>query len=190
MAVVTLSKLIAGKAMEGKDVNYLVAVMTSRLQAEEAYFALRKAELPIDQLDILGRGFKSADDFGLINPNDEASKQVNGLSNWTILFGFAAGYCFNLLTGIEILSWAGEIGNHILGGIFGAAAGAFGAYVSGTLTGFTVGSGDAIAYRNRLNAGKYLIIASGTGAFIRQATQLIREFEPENLQGYVETVSA
>ncbi|WP_017325178.1 hypothetical protein [Synechococcus sp. PCC 7336] len=168
--------------------NYLVAVMTNRVRAEEAYFALRKAELPIEQLDILGRGYKTADEFGLINPNDEAEKQANGLAYWVIPFGFAAGYLFNLLTNIEIVGWLGDIGNHILGGFFGAAAGAFGAFVSGTLTGWTVGSGDAIAYRNRLNAGKYLIIAQGNGAFIERATQLIRQYEPENLQGYVETV--
>ena len=173
-----------------KSINYLVAVMPDRIQAEEAYFALRKAELPIEQLDILGRGYKTADEYGLINPNDEAEKQVNGLAYWVMPFGFAAGFLFNLLTGIEIISWLGNIGNHILGGVFGAAAGAFGAYVSGTLTGWTVGSGDAIAYRNRLNAGKYLIIAKGADAFVERATQLIRQYDPENLQGYIETAGA
>lgn len=94
------------------------------------------------------------------------------------------------ITGIEIISWLGDVGNHIVGGFFGAAAGAFGAFVSSTLTGWTVGSGDAIAYRNRLNAGKYLIIAKGSDAFMREATQLLRQYEPENLQGYVETARA
>lgn len=176
--------------MNGKDTNYLVAVMASRIQAEKAYFALRKAELPIEQLDILGRGYKTADEYGLINPNDEAEKQVNGLAYWVIPFGFAAGFAFNLLTGIEIFSWLGNVGNHVLGGLLGAASGAFGAYVSGTLTGWTVSSGDAITYRNRLNAGKYLIIAKGADTFVEQATQLIRQYNPENLQGYVETTSA
>jgi hypothetical protein len=176
--------------MNGESTNYLVAVLTNRIQAEAAYLTLQKANLPIEQLDILGRGYKTADEFGLINPNDEATKQVDWLASWVIVFGFAAGYLFNLLTGIEIISWLGNVGNHILGGLFGAAAGTFGAFVTGTLSGWTVGSGDAIAYRNRLNAGKYLVIAKGTDAFMQEATRLLRQYEPENLQGYVETTVA
>ena len=178
------------KAMSGNNTNYLVAVLPDRIQAEAAYLALQQANLSIEQLDILGRGYKTADEFGLINPNDEAAKQMDQLANWVVPFGFAAGYLFNLLTGIEIISWLGEVGNHILGGLFGAAAGAFGAFTTGALSGWTVGSGDAIAYRNRLNAGKYLIIAKGTEVFVEEATQLLRQYGPENLQGYVEPARA
>lgn len=176
--------------MNEKKTNYLVAVLSDRFQAEAAYIELQKSNLPIGQLDILGRGYKTADEFGLINPNDEAAKQTNGLANWVVPFGFVAGYLFNLLTGIEIISWLGDVGNHILGGVFGAAAGAFGAFATGTLSGWTVGSGDALAYRNRLNAGKYLIIAKGVDSFVQDAARLIRRYDPENLQGYVEEPSA
>ena len=172
--------------MKEKQTNYLVAVLENRRQAEAVYFDLQKANLFIDQIDILGRGHKSADEFGLINPNQAAITQINGLASWVIPFGFVAGYLFNLLTGIEIISWAGDIGNHILGGIFGAAAGAFGAFATGSLSGLTTASGDALAYRNRLNAGKYLIIAQGEESFVQEATKLIRQYNPENLQGYVE----
>jgi hypothetical protein len=169
-----------------QKINYLVAVLGDRIQAEAAYQTLENAKLPIAQIDILGRGYKSADEFGLINPNNAAKGQMSQLAYGLIPFGFGAGYIFNLLTGIEIASWLGPIGNHIVGGLLGAASGAFGAFVTGTLSGWTTGSGDAIAYRNRLNAGKYLIIAKGADAFVREATRLLRQYEPENLQGYVE----
>lgn len=94
------------------------------------------------------------------------------LASWVIPLGFAAGYLFNLLTDIEIVSWLPEVGNHILGGFFAADAGVFGAFVTGTLS------------------GKYLIIAKGTDAFIQEATQLLRQYGPENLQGHVETTRA
>ncbi|MEO0853667.1 MAG: hypothetical protein AAFY15_09215 [Cyanobacteria bacterium J06648_11] len=68
----------------------------------------------------------------------------------------------------------------------GAAGGAMGAFVVGRLTGFTASSGDALAYRNRLNAGKYLIVAQGSDALVRQVTAVVRRFEPENIQGYEE----
>jgi hypothetical protein len=172
--------------MTGNATNYLVAVLPNRIEAESAYLSLKDARLPIESLDILGRGFKSADDFGLINPNEAAQKQSEQLANGLVPFGFVAGFLFNVLTGIELISWIGPMGNHLLGGVFAAAAAALGAAMTGALTGWTTGSGDAIAYRNRLNAGKYLIIATGTAAFTREATRLLRQHNLENIQGYVE----
>ncbi|MCX7592907.1 MAG: hypothetical protein N2235_03920 [Fischerella sp.] len=165
--------------------NYLVAVLPDRLQAEEAYSALEKAGLPTNQIDILGKGYKSADEYKLIDPNLQAKKGVSRLSIWLIPFGFVAGYAFNLLTGIEIFP-IGSLGNHLIGGLLGAAAGALGAYLVGGGVGLTVGSGDALPYRNRLNEGKYLIVVKGSEQLTRQATRILRQFEPENLQGYGE----
>jgi len=172
--------------MTSQSTNYLVAVLTNRLQAEAAYRSLKSADLPIEDVAILGQGYRSADDYGLINPDDEAQKQTQSLRAWLLPFGFAAGFAFNWLTGIEITSWVGDFGNHCLGGLLGLGAGAIGAAMTGRLTGWTVASSDAIAYRNRINAGKYILIATGPGAFVRDATQRLRQFNPENLQGYVE----
>ena len=170
--------------------NYLIAVLSDRIQAEEAYSALEKENLPTEQISILGKGYQSADEFGFIEPNQQAGKQSSKLAYWLIPFGFVAGYAFNLLTGIEIFSSLGSVGNHIIGGALGAASGALGALFVGGAVGWTVGSGDALAYRNRLNAGKYIVVVKGTDAVVRQATRILRQFEPENIQGYKEPVSA
>ncbi len=169
--------------------NYLIAVLANRFEAEAAYTALEKENFSTEQINILGQGYKSADEFGFIEPNKQAGKQSKKLLYWVIPFGFVAGYAFNLLSGIEIFSWAGAIGNHLIGGILGAVSGGLGAIFVGGAVGLTVGSGDALAYRNRLNAGKYLIVFKGTEAQVRQATRVIRQFEPENIQGYTEPVS-
>lgn len=167
--------------------NYLVAVLSNRTQAEAAYSALKKEGLPPEQIDILGNGYKNADEYGLINPNNQARKGATRLVYWLIPFGFLAGYLFNWLTGIDIFPVLGAFGNHFIGGLLGAASGALGAYLVGGAVGLTVGSGDALAYRNRLNVGKYLIVIKGTEELKRQATRILRQFEPENIQGYVET---
>ena len=52
--------------------NYVIAVFPDRIQAEAAYSALEKAELPMEQVSILGKGYKSADEFGLIDPGQQA----------------------------------------------------------------------------------------------------------------------
>ena len=165
--------------------NYLVAVLPDRNQAEAAYSALAKEGLSSNQINVLGEGYKSADEYGLINPTVAASKETKRELYWLMSFGFVAGFVFNWLTSIQLLPIA-PIGNHIIGGIFGAAAGVLGASLSGRTIGLTIGSGDALPYRNRLNAGKYLIIVEGTDELTRQATSVLRQFEPENIQGYTE----
>ncbi len=165
--------------------NYLVAVLPDRMQVEEAYTALEKEGIPRSDLTILGKGYKNADEFGLINPNQQAEKQIRRLVYWLIPFGFGGGYVFNQLTGIYLLP-VGGIGNHIIGGLLGAVSGAMGAFFVGGGVGLTLGSGDALPYRNRLNEGKYLIVVKGSETLTRKATGILRQFEPENIQGYVE----
>jgi len=163
--------------------NYLVAVLGDRIQAEAAYLALEKDGI---KSTILGRGYKSADEFGLIDPNEEAKKQVRLMAIWLIPFGFFAGFTFSFITGLETFAWAGQIGNHIIGGLLGAVSGALGSVVSGGGVGLIIGGGDALPYRNRLDAGKYLIVVQNTENVTRQATRVLRQFEPENIQGYAD----
>jgi len=166
--------------------NYLVAVLPDRMQAEEAYTALEKQGLPMNQISILGRGYKSADDFGFLDPKEQANKQAKLMSYWLVPFGFFAGIAFSLSTGLNTFAWAGEIGNHLIGGILGAASGGLGSFFVGGGVGLTYGSGDALPYRNRLEAGKYLIVVEGSVSLTQRASYILRQFEPENLQGYID----
>ncbi len=166
--------------------NYLVAVLSDRIQAEAAYSALEKEGLPLDKVTILGKGYKSADEFGLIDPNEQALKQVKLMATWLVPFGFLAGVGFSLSTNLNTFAWAGEIGNHVIGGILGAGSGLLGSIFAGGGTGLVFGGGDALPYRNRLNAGKYLVVVKGSETLTRKATSIIRQFDPENIQGYVE----
>lgn len=170
--------------------NYLVAVLPDRIQAEAAYSALEKDGFPKQQVDILGKGYKSADEYGLIDPNQQALQGAKRLAYWLLPFGFVAGFAFNVLTGIKVLPAIGHFGNHILGGVLGAVSGALGAYFVGGGVGLTVGSGDALPYRNRLEAGKYLIVVNGNENLIQQAARVLNQFEPENIQGYSEAAGA
>lgn len=166
--------------------NYLIAVLSDRMQAEAAYSALEKEGFPLSQVTILGRGYKSADEFGLIDPNLQAQKQARLMSYWLVPFGFFAGATFSAITGLNTFAWAGELGNHVIGGLLGAGSGALGAAVVGGGVGLITGSGDALPYRNRLNAGKYLIVVQGAASLTRKATSILRQFEPENIQDYVD----
>ncbi|XWK86993.1 MAG: hypothetical protein U7127_22720 [Phormidium sp.] len=166
--------------------NYLVAVLSDRIQAEAAYSALEKEGFAMDKVTILGKGYKSADEFGLIDPNEQAIKQAKFMAFWLVPFGFVAGATFSVITGLNTFAWAGEIGNHLIGGVLGAIGGGMGSIFAGGGTGLIFGGGDALPYRNRLNAGKYLIVVTGSETLTRRATNILRQFEPENIQGYVD----
>lgn len=160
--------------------NYLVAVFPDRIKVEEAYLALEKEGI---KSTILGKGYKTADEFGLIDPNEKAKQQAKLMAFWLVPFGFFAGFTFSLITGLDTFAWAGEIGNHVVGGLLGAASGALGSIFVGGGVGLVVGGGDALPYRNRLNAGKYLIVVQSSEAISRDATKILRRFDPENIQG-------
>ena len=164
--------------------NYLVAVLPDRIQAEAAYLDLEKEGI---NSTILGRGYKTADEFGLIDPKEQAKKQARLMAFWLVPFGFFSGFTFSVITGLNTFGWAGEIGNHVIGGILGAGSGAMGSVFVGGGVGLAVGGGDALPYRNRLNAGKYIIVVQGSETLTRQATRILRQFDAESVQGYAET---
>lgn len=167
--------------------HYLIAVLGDRIQAEAAYSALEEENLPMDKVAILGRGYKTADEYGLIDPNDRAKRQATLMAYWLVPFGFVAGFTFSVITNLQTFAWAGEIGNHIVGGLLGAASGGLGSLFVGGGVGLIIGGGDALPYRNRLDAGKYLVVVKGTETLTRKATSILLRFNPENLQGYVDS---
>jgi hypothetical protein len=170
--------------------NYLIAILPDRIKAEAAYTALEESGIPNEQITIVGKGYKTADEFGFIDPWQQAKKRSMLMAYWLVPFGFFAGYTFNLITQLDTFDWAGEPGNHILGGLLGAVGGAMGSIVAGGGAGFSADSGDALPYRNRLNAGKYLVVVQGSENLKNKATEILRQFKPENLQAYVDPVSS
>ncbi|MBD2653958.1 MULTISPECIES: hypothetical protein [Synechocystis] len=164
--------------------SYLIAVVANRIAAEEAYTTLEQAGFAQKNLTIIGTGYKTADEFGLVDPKKQALKRAKLMAIWLVPFGFAAGYCFNLITGLSTLDWAGDPGNHIVGGLLGAIGGAMGSFFVGGGVGLSFGSGDSLPYRNLLQAGKYLVVVAGGELQKQRATNLLRPLNPEYLQGY------
>jgi hypothetical protein len=166
--------------------NYLVAVLSDRKRADSAYAALEKAGVPMDQVARLGKEYPTADDFGLINPQARANRLSKLMSFWLVPFGFAAGFTFSLITNLDTFAWAGELGNHLVGGLLGAVSGAMGSFFIGRSSGLTDNSDDFLPYRNRLQEGKYLILVRGPESLIRQARTVLQKSKPESLQSYTD----
>ncbi|NJL85382.1 MAG: hypothetical protein HC886_04490 [Leptolyngbyaceae cyanobacterium SM1_1_3] len=164
--------------------NYLVAVLSDRSQAEAAYAALEQANFSPDSTEILGKGYRSAEEYGLIDPKQKAWNQIKLMALWLVPFGFIAGLSFNAVTGLDTFSWAGRFGNQLLGGLLGAASGGLGSFMVGGGSDVVLGSSDAMSYRDRLDTGKYLVAVKGSEAQINRANRIVRQFDPENIQGY------
>ncbi len=165
--------------------NYVIAVLGDRNQAEEAYSALKTESLPSEAMSIVGKGYEIADEFSFIDPSKSSKKQATIMSFWLVPFGFIAGYAFNVSTQYMLFPSLGGFGNHFIGGLFGAIAGAMGSFFVGGGVDLGLGGGDKLPYRNRLKSGKYLIVVKGASNLTNKATRILKQFEPESIQGYV-----
>ncbi len=164
--------------------NYLISVWGDRIRVEEVYCALEASGIPTSALTILGKGYKTADEFGMDNPMTQAKKQAFLMATWLVPFGFLSGAGFSLVTDLHTFAWAGPIGNHLVGGLLGAIAGAMGSTFVGGGVGLSNAKEDALPYRNRLDEGKYLLVVKGSDSVLEKANQTVRRFYPEQVKGY------
>lgn len=163
--------------------EYLVTVFADRISAEAAYTALEAQGLS-GFATILGGGYTTPDEYGLIDPHEETRKRALTMMAWITPFGFAGGFVFNSITGLQTFEWAGVLGNQIIGGVLGAIGGAMGGlFVSGG-TSLILGSGDMRPYRDRIKAGEYPIVVKADRFKIQQANAIMRKFRPESVKAY------
>jgi hypothetical protein len=156
--------------------QYLVALLPDRLQAEAVYLALEAAGLPLEAVALVGRGYRDVGDY----PLPQGGWRPNFFTYWLVPFGFASGLGFSLLTGLETFTaWAGVWGNHFLGGVLGAIAGGMGSLLVGGGLGQLAQLG-LPNYVRAVNQGKYLVVVQGTG-LVNRAKGIVLRFQPQSL---------
>lgn len=166
--------------------NYVIAVLPNRAEAEAARTALEQENLPVENVNIVGNGFNRIEDYEFLDPKQKSRRQALQMGYWLIPFGFVSGYAFNVQTGYDLVSWAGSLGNHIIGGLFGAIGGAMGSFfIGGGFVDFSSDTNNSPAYRDRLKEGKYIVIVSGPSNQTNKATRILRQHQPDHLQTFV-----
>lgn len=163
--------------------EYLVTVFADRISAEAAYTALEDKGLS-GFATILGGGYTTPDEYGLVDPHEETRKRALTMMSWIAPFGFAGGVVFNSITGLQTFGWAGVLGNQIIGGVLGAIGGAMGGLLVSGGTSLILGSGDMRPYRDRIKAGEYPIVFKADRFKIQQANAIMRKFRPESVKAY------
>jgi len=170
--------------------NYVVALLADRTQAEAASSKLEQEGLPLENISIVGDGYKNMEEFDFMDPKKGAWKQARLMAFWLVPFGFIGGYAFNLSTQFELFPWAGSVGNHLIGGLFGAIAGAMGSFFVGGGSGVLFGGdNDSIPYRRKLKEGNYAIVVQGAPNITNRANRLLKELKPENIQSFIDPQS-
>ncbi len=164
--------------------NHLVATFLDRMQVEAAYTALETGGLPMPQVKILGRGYQQLEEIGLFDPNLASRQRVFRMVLWLVPFGFFAGFTFNQVTQLTILPGFSDLANSVIGGLMGAIAGGLGSLTVGDGPKLLLRGQETLPYRDRLQAGKYLLVVSGSETLIRKANNLVRSLDCESLQIY------
>jgi hypothetical protein len=96
------------------------------------------------------------------------------------LSSFVATFTLNLVTGAELIP-VGNLGNHIIVGLIGAAAGAFGSYIVDLGIERMAVRKNSMAYQCLLDAGKYVVAVRGANDLLCRASVILIQLEPEKL---------
>ena len=166
--------------------NYLVAVLPTRTTAEKARDLIKQSNIVTEGLSILGQGYQSADEYGLVDPRDTLRKRIRWMATWLIPFGTFGGITFTRITNLDTFAYTGQIGNYAIGGLLGGLSGLLGSVFvggAGTDGGIFLGK-EATPYRKRIAQGKYLLVITGSDQCLRKSNKLLREVDPESLQIY------
>jgi hypothetical protein len=154
--------------------NYLVAVLKDRNAAEEAYTALEKAGLALQDVGIVGKGFREMDSYKTLqDPSEDAKRQSRWMAVWLVPFGFFGGVVFTQMTQFQTFSWAGYVGNYVVGGIVGSLSGLMGSVFVGGGVSLLFGGKEGMPLRQHLAEGRYLVIASGSEGTMRKAIPIL-----------------
>jgi hypothetical protein len=164
--------------------NYLVVTFSDRIQAEAAYTDLEAKNFPLAHVKIVGLGYRSLAEANLFDPSQAARQQMLMMMFWLVPFGFFAGFTFNQVTGITILEWLSPLGNSVVGGLMGGVAGAMGSITVGGGMQLLLAGKERTTYKQRLRAGKYLLVIVGSETLVREANQILRSLPSEVWQMY------
>ena len=161
--------------------RYLVAAFRDRTNAEEAYARLEANNFAMDDVAILGEGYKSTDEFGLQNPKEAAWTQVRRMATWLVPFGFGGGFVFNAITGLDTFTWTGRLGNELIGGLLGAGSGLMGSFFIGGGPPLLFNNNET-PYRDRIESGEYLVVVTGGESIVTQAARILQALEPATIE--------
>lgn len=154
--------------------NSLVAIYENHNDAEDAVKELQKSGFDMKKLSIVGKDYHTEEHVVGYYATGDRMKYWGKLGAfWGGLWGFLFGTAFFFVPGIGPIVVAGPLVSWIVGALEGAAVvGGLSALGAG-LVSIGIPKQSILNYETQVKAGKYLLIAHGTGEEVSRAKSII-----------------
>jgi len=164
----------------------LVAVLTDESAALRAYRLLQQGGLSLENMAIVGKGYRDCDGVGFAEPLPVAKQRALTTATFTGLMGAVMGVVFQVITAPRFEVFPGNlVANWLIAGLAAGASGAMGGFFVGGGVGFFSESGESLSYRVKVDQqGKYLVVVEGAEALVEQARVLLQGADCESTQRY------
>jgi uncharacterized protein (TIGR02271 family) len=158
-----------------------IGIFPNRSAAEQALHELRDSNFPMDQVSVVAKDSAHNENIGGVDVSDHADNKADDGAKVGALSGGALGGLTGLLVGLGTLAIPGvgpimlagaaatALATTVAGGAIGAAAGT----LLGGLIGMGIPEDRAKIYNDRVSAGEYLVMVTGTNGEIAEAEAIL-----------------
>jgi uncharacterized membrane protein len=166
----------------------VIAHFPSHIEAERVVLELQKHGFDMQKLSIIGKDYQTAEHVrGFLTWKDTAKVGAAGGVYWGSffggLFGILAGAGVVFIPGIAPIVIAGPIAGVLAGWLEGTIVGGAGAAAIGGLAGALGGLGipknEVLKYEDKIEAGEFIILVTGSDDDVRQAKQILDEINSD-----------
>jgi uncharacterized membrane protein len=153
----------------------VVATYDSHTGAEAAIKALQKAGIDMKRLSIIGKGFHSEEHaIGFYTTGDRIKHWAGNGAFLGTVWGLLFGTTFFFLPAIGPVVVMGPLVAWIIGALEGAAMGGSVGALAAALASIGIPKDSIVKYELDVKAGKFLVLARGTGDMVEQARAVLR----------------
>lgn len=165
-----------------------VGVFKNRRDLEDAIRALKDSNYDMERVSLIARHIEDVKGADEVTTGNEAKEgAAAGATAGTVLGGlggFLVGVGLLAVPGVGPILAAGAEISAIASTLAGAGIGAASGGIIGALVGLGIPEENAKAYNNRVEAGDYLLMVSGTDDDLRRAESILRDRHIEDFHIY------
>ena len=165
------------------DLNAVVAVYDTHVEAEEAVKKLERAGIDMHGLSIVGKGTHTDEQaVGYYNTGDRVMHWGKTGAFWGGLWGMLFGSAFFVIPGLGPLLVAGPLVAWIVGALEGAVVMGGLSAVGAGLVSIGIPKDSVVQYELAIKTDKYLLLVHDTAANVAKAREIMGASLPIHLR--------
>jgi len=164
------------------ELNAVVAVYSTHIEAEEAVKELQRAGVDMRTLSIVGKDSHTDEHVvGYYNTGDRMKYWGKAGAFWGGFWGLLFGSAFFAIPGIGPVLVAGPVVAWIVGALEGAAVFGGLSAIGAGLYGMGIPKDSVVEYEKALKTDKFLLMVHGTALEVQKARAIIENTRPINV---------